>query len=88
MIDLANGLLSRKGTKGQKYTEDIIWPIVQLDLDYVAHHWNVTGFNLWEEVSAMTIDDVYHSPRYMHRLLALVISHSRLRSELSNKAQR
>ncbi|KAG8680949.1 hypothetical protein FRC09_017857, partial [Ceratobasidium sp. 395] len=50
MIEFANGLLARKGAKGYDYVANTIWPIVQLDLNYVAHHWNVTGFNLWEEV--------------------------------------
>jgi glucoamylase len=52
MIDFANGLLSRSGRTGRQYVEDVIWPIVAIDLDYVAYHWNVTGFNTWEEVSA------------------------------------
>ncbi|CAE6388575.1 unnamed protein product [Rhizoctonia solani] len=50
MIDFANGLFSRNGRTGHRYVENTIWPIVVLDLDYVAHNWNVTGFNLWEEV--------------------------------------
>ncbi|QRV81394.1 glycoside hydrolase family 15 protein [Ceratobasidium sp. AG-Ba] len=49
MLDFANGLLTRKGAKGYDYVVNTIWPIVKLDLDYVAYHWNVTGFNLWEE---------------------------------------
>ncbi|KAF8599197.1 glucoamylase [Ceratobasidium sp. AG-I] len=50
MIDFASGLIARNGRQGHKYVADVIWPIVVLDLNYVAHHWNVTGFNLWEEV--------------------------------------
>ncbi|CAE6414958.1 unnamed protein product [Rhizoctonia solani] len=50
MIDFANGLLARNGRTGRQYVEKTIWPIIVLDLDYVAYHWNVTGFNLWEEV--------------------------------------
>ena len=26
------------------------WPVLQLDLDYVANFWNQTGFDLWEEL--------------------------------------
>lgn len=37
---------------GQNSTvKDIIWPIVQNDLEYVAQYWNETGFDLWEEVN-------------------------------------
>ncbi|KAB5589453.1 hypothetical protein CTheo_7107 [Ceratobasidium theobromae] len=50
MIDFANGLLARNGRVGRDYVVNTIWPIVEIDLDYVAYHWNVTGFNLWEEV--------------------------------------
>ncbi|GAB1526175.1 glycoside hydrolase 15 protein [Rhizoctonia solani] len=53
MIDFANGLLARNGRTGRHYVESSIWPIVILDLDYVAYHWNVTGFNTWEEASAL-----------------------------------
>lgn len=55
MIDFANGLMARNGRKGYQYVEDVIWPIVVLDLNYVAYHWNVTGFNLWEEVSKLSL---------------------------------
>ncbi|CUA69743.1 Glucoamylase I [Rhizoctonia solani] len=55
MIDFANGVLSRNGRTGRNYVEDTIWPIVVLDLDYVAYNWNVTGFNLWEEVGALIV---------------------------------
>ncbi|EGX88765.1 glucoamylase I precursor [Cordyceps militaris CM01] len=30
---------------------DIVWPVVQNDLNYVAQYWNQTGFDLWEEVN-------------------------------------
>lgn len=30
---------------------NVIWPIVQNDLHYVAEYWNETGFDLWEEVN-------------------------------------
>ncbi|KAL7624358.1 glycoside hydrolase 15 protein [Parahypoxylon ruwenzoriense] len=29
----------------------VVWPIIRNDLAYVAHYWNNTGFDLWEEVS-------------------------------------
>ncbi|KAF3359549.1 hypothetical protein VdG1_02104 [Verticillium dahliae VDG1] len=30
--------------------EDVLWPVVQNDLAYVAQYWNQTGFDPWEEV--------------------------------------
>ncbi|KIY65183.1 glycoside hydrolase family 15 protein [Cylindrobasidium torrendii FP15055 ss-10] len=32
------------------YVTDTLWPIVQLDLDYVVEYWEQSGFDLWEEV--------------------------------------
>ncbi|KAJ7486155.1 glycoside hydrolase family 15 protein [Mycena galericulata] len=29
-----------------------LWPIIKLDLDYVAANWNQTGFDLWEEIES------------------------------------
>ncbi|KAF2713412.1 carbohydrate-binding module family 20 protein [Pleomassaria siparia CBS 279.74] len=30
---------------------NIVWPVVQNDLQYVGQYWNQTGFDLWEEVN-------------------------------------
>ncbi|KAI5864245.1 carbohydrate-binding module family 20 protein [Durotheca rogersii] len=30
---------------------NVVWPVIRNDLAYVAHYWNQTGFDLWEEVS-------------------------------------
>ncbi|KAK4629324.1 Glucoamylase I [Fulvia fulva] len=49
MIAYARYLLG----KGQNATvAKIIWPIVQNDLSYVSANWNMTGFDLWEEVNS------------------------------------
>ncbi|KAF8325181.1 glucoamylase [Cantharellus anzutake] len=48
LINFANYLISNGNTS---YPADTIWPMVQLDLDYVAGTWNETGFDLWEEVN-------------------------------------
>ncbi|KDQ19153.1 carbohydrate-binding module family 20 protein [Botryobasidium botryosum FD-172 SS1] len=47
MISFANYLFT---TGESSYVTTTIWPIVQLDLDYVQNNWNMTGFDLWEEV--------------------------------------
>ena len=41
---------------------NVIWPVVQNDLNYVAQYWNETGFDLWEEVdgSSFWITAVQH----------------------------
>ncbi|KIY63917.1 carbohydrate-binding module family 20 protein [Cylindrobasidium torrendii FP15055 ss-10] len=48
-ITYGNYLLAKGNTS---YVTNTLWPIIQLDLDYVAQNWNQTGFDLWEEVSS------------------------------------
>ncbi|KAF8753343.1 Starch binding domain [Rhizoctonia solani] len=47
------------------YVTGTIWPMVKLDLDYVAKYWNSTGFDLWEEVSGSS----FFTTAVQHRAL-------------------
>ncbi|KAF4948738.1 hypothetical protein FGADI_9393 [Fusarium gaditjirri] len=47
MITYANWLIANGYTST---VNDIVWPVVRNDLNYVAQYWNQTGFDLWEEV--------------------------------------
>lgn len=49
LITWANFLLKQDNSS---YVTDTLWPIIKLDLDYVAENWNQTTFDLWEEVSS------------------------------------
>ncbi|KAF8158198.1 glucoamylase [Crassisporium funariophilum] len=49
LITYANWLLTNSNTT---FVASTLWPILKLDLDYVATSWNATGFDLWEEVSS------------------------------------
>ncbi|KAJ7780726.1 glucoamylase [Mycena maculata] len=49
MIEYANWLI--KNTSVSNVVSNL-WPIIQLDLDYVAADWNQTTFDLWEEVDS------------------------------------
>ncbi|KAJ7741318.1 glucoamylase [Mycena metata] len=49
MIEYANWLI--KNTSVSNVVSNL-WPIIKLDLDYVAADWNQTTFDLWEEVSS------------------------------------
>ncbi|PPR00430.1 hypothetical protein CVT24_004491 [Panaeolus cyanescens] len=42
-----------------------VWPVIKLDLDYVATFWNQTGFDLWEEVSSSS----FFTSAVQHRAL-------------------
>lgn len=60
MITYANSL----GTTNS-YVTGTVWPLVKLDLDYVAQNWNSTGFDLWEEVSGSS----FFTTAVQHRAL-------------------
>ncbi|KAK2461229.1 hypothetical protein APHAL10511_006756 [Amanita phalloides] len=47
LITWANYLLSNGNSS---YVTGTLWPIIELDLNYVAKYWNETTFDLWEEI--------------------------------------
>lgn len=47
MISYSNWLVANGY---ENTTSNVVWPIIQNDLAYVAQYWNQTGFDLWEEV--------------------------------------
>lgn len=49
MITFANHLIANGNTT---WVKDTLWPIIQLDLDYVSANWNETTFDLWEELQS------------------------------------
>ncbi|OCH92615.1 glucoamylase [Obba rivulosa] len=49
MIAYANWLLDNGNTT---FVSNTLWPIIQLDLDYVRDNWNQSTFDLWEEISS------------------------------------
>ncbi|KIY48876.1 glucoamylase [Fistulina hepatica ATCC 64428] len=49
LITWANYLLDEGNTS---YVTDTLWPIIELDLDYVAEYWNDSTYDLWEEVDS------------------------------------
>jgi len=49
LITLANHFISKGNTT---FAQDTLWPMITLDLNYVAQYWNQTTFDLWEEVSS------------------------------------
>ncbi|EUC57047.1 glucoamylase [Rhizoctonia solani AG-3 Rhs1AP] len=60
MITYANSLGA-----SDSYVTGTIWPMLKLDLDYVAQYWNSTGFDLWEEVSGSS----FFTTAVQHRAL-------------------
>ncbi|KAG6889108.1 hypothetical protein C0995_003677 [Termitomyces sp. Mi166 len=62
LITWANYLISTGNTS---YVTLSLWPVIQLDLDYVASNWNETTFDLWEEVSSSS----FFTTAVQHRAL-------------------
>nr|GAT49285.1 glycoside hydrolase family 15 protein [Mycena chlorophos] len=48
MITYANWLLTNTSSSSEVLSD--LWPIIKLDLDYVANNWNQSTFDLWEEL--------------------------------------
>lgn len=47
------------------YAAYILWPVIQLDLDYVANNWNKSTFDLWEELDSSS----FFTTAVQHRAL-------------------
>ncbi|KAK7692430.1 hypothetical protein QCA50_004055 [Cerrena zonata] len=62
IIAYANWLRANGNTT---FVTNTLWPILKLDLDYVAQNWNQTGFDLWEEVNSSS----FFTTAVQHRAL-------------------
>jgi glucoamylase len=62
LITYANWLLDHGNTT---FVTNTMWPVIQLDLDYVATYWNQSTFDLWEE----TFSSSFFTTAVQHRAL-------------------
>ncbi|KZT67263.1 carbohydrate-binding module family 20 protein [Daedalea quercina L-15889] len=62
------------------YVTDTLWPIVELDLNYVAEYWNESTFDLWEEVDSSS----FFTTAVQHRSLRQGITFANLIGQTSN----
>ncbi|KAF8637794.1 hypothetical protein AX17_002564 [Amanita inopinata Kibby_2008] len=62
LITWANYLLSNNNAT---YVTNTLWPVIKLDLDYVATNWNKSTFDLWEEVNSSS----FFTTTVQHRAL-------------------
>ncbi|KAI0771239.1 glucoamylase [Trametes elegans] len=62
IINYANWLLDNSNTT---YVTQTLWPVIKLDLDYVAGNWNQSTFDLWEEVNSAS----FFTTAVQHRAL-------------------
>jgi glucoamylase len=62
LITYAYWLLDHGNTT---FVTNTMWPVIQLDLDYVATYWNQSTFDLWEE----TFSSSFFTTAVQHRAL-------------------
>ncbi|KAF8133705.1 glycoside hydrolase family 15 protein [Boletus edulis] len=62
IITYANWLIADGNTS---HVTGALWPVLRLDLDYVANNWNQTTFDLWEELDSSS----FFTTAVQHRAL-------------------
>ncbi|KAI6098118.1 glycoside hydrolase family 15 protein [Pisolithus sp. B1] len=77
LITYANWLLQQDNAS---YVTSALWPVIQLDLDYVGSSWNLSTYDLWEEVYALSFftSAVQHRALREGSALATTLGHSDL----------
>lgn len=87
LITYANWLLQQDNVF---YVTSALWPVIQLDLDYVASSWNLSTYDLWEEVYAYSFftSAVQHRALREGSALAATLGHSDLESNYASQADR
>ncbi|THH07791.1 hypothetical protein EW145_g3149 [Phellinidium pouzarii] len=62
LITYSNWLISNSNTT---FVSSTLWPMIKLDLDYVSLNWNLTTFDLWEEIDSSS----FFTSAVQHRAL-------------------
>ncbi|EKM51697.1 glycoside hydrolase family 15 protein [Phanerochaete carnosa HHB-10118-sp] len=62
IINYANWLIANDNSS---WVTNNLWPIIKLDLDYVANNWNQSTYDLWEEVDSSS----FFTTAVQHRAL-------------------
>ncbi|KAJ3553980.1 hypothetical protein NM688_g3339 [Phlebia brevispora] len=87
IINYANWLIDHGNTS---WVTNTLWPVIKLDLDFVALHWNLTTYDLWEEIysSSFFTTAVQHRALREGSSLAAKIGQKRVHSAatISNTA--
>jgi glucoamylase len=75
LITYANWLLANDNIT---FVTNTLWPVIELDLDYVVTYWNQSTFDLWEEIhsSSFFTTAVQHRALREGAALAAKIGHS------------
>ncbi|KAE9408658.1 glucoamylase [Gymnopus androsaceus JB14] len=85
LISWANYLISEGNTS---YVTDTLWPIIENDLGYVAQNWNLSTFDLWEELysSSFWTTVVQHKSLRLGATLAQTLGQTSLVSNYETQA--
>ncbi|PPQ97586.1 hypothetical protein CVT26_002314 [Gymnopilus dilepis] len=62
LISYANWLMANSNTS---FVASTMWPVIQLDLDYLSNLWNQSTFDLWEEIDSSS----FFTSAVQHRAL-------------------
>ncbi|KAH8114418.1 glucoamylase [Phellopilus nigrolimitatus] len=52
LVTYANWLIDNSNTT---FVSSTLWPMIKLDLDYVSLNWNLSTFDLWEEIDSSSL---------------------------------
>ncbi|KAH0831981.1 glycoside hydrolase family 15 protein [Lanmaoa asiatica] len=85
IITYANWLVAHANSS---YVTDTLWPLIQLDLDYVANNWNQSTFDLWEELdsSSFFTSAVQHRALRQGAALATAVGQTSSASQYTTQA--
>ncbi|KAH9989729.1 glucoamylase [Russula compacta] len=85
LITYANWLLANNNIT---FVTNTLWPVIQLDLDYVATNWNQSTFDLWEEINSSSFftTAVQHRALREGSALAAQIGHNLFASTYNTQA--
>jgi glucoamylase len=86
IITYANWLIANGNTS---HVTTFLWPMLQLDLNYVSEEWNQTTFDLWQELdsSSFWTSLVQHRALRQGAVLAETLGDSTLASAWTAQAQ-
>ncbi|KAF8635222.1 hypothetical protein AX17_003997 [Amanita inopinata Kibby_2008] len=84
LITWANYLLSHSNAS---YVTSTLWPIIQMDLNYVSSNWNQSTFDLWEEVNSSSFFTTAVQHRAMREGASLASAIGQSSTTYTNEAE-
>lgn len=83
LITLSNWFISQNNAS---YVTSTLWPMIELDLNYVSTYWNQATFDLWEELYGQSFFTTAVQHRALREGVALATTLGQSGSSISNWA--